>query len=213
MVVSTNGRLEQRTDGLWIHHGKLNLGPVGSGAAGAPLGTSGDLVVNRGDNTGAIYFAGQDKYIYYTGAQFVFAPALTSTALAPGAAQQFLGSYRAIAGFTISTPNVWNETNAQVTVTTTGGMVRVEACGTLIAQTAGQLIYVGTMVDAGIGGGDSLQAFQPLALNQITGFSVVNYYASPAGTHRYSVMLYSPNGNGGLWAGGYQQVWVNEQRR
>jgi hypothetical protein len=75
---------ERQSDGLWVHKGKLSVGPAGTAGGGQP----GDLSVSRGPGatTGAIYFGGlgAPQYIYWTGTAWQFQPGLTGAAIADG---------------------------------------------------------------------------------------------------------------------------------
>jgi hypothetical protein len=69
---------ERRTDGLWVHRGKLSVG-LPDLSAPAPF-RAGDLGVSRGDGTGVVYFGGRnDRYIYFDGTSFRFAGGTVKT--------------------------------------------------------------------------------------------------------------------------------------
>jgi hypothetical protein len=70
----TNG-YEQRSDGLFVHRGKMSVGPP----LPASIGQAGDLNVSRGNNTGTVYFASQDKYIHFNGTDWALNPLLAAS--------------------------------------------------------------------------------------------------------------------------------------
>ncbi|HZT54998.1 MAG TPA: hypothetical protein VFA35_02140 [Burkholderiaceae bacterium] len=133
--------------------------------------------------------------------------------LPAGTAQQLIGSYRAIAGWNIPATSAWYESVAQVNATTTGGVLRLEACGTVTHSVATAIMYIGLMIDGNPGYADSQTAVQPSLNGQLMPYSIIYYLGGlAAGAHRFSIMLYSPNMGAGLWSGAFQNLYVTEQR-
>lgn len=140
------------------------------------------------------------------------AGAIDTSELAANAAQAYLGSYYSGVSFTISPLNTWVESPAQVTVTTTGGVIRLEALGTLIGSAQGAITYVGLGID-GTCTQASLQVCQQPLANYIVPFHVLTYQQPAAGSHRFALFLYANTASGGLWSGGITSLYVNEQKR
>ena len=203
---------ERRSDGLWIHHGSLNIGPPP-----ATPRLPGDLTVNRGSNRGAVYLGSTgNAYLFYDGTKFQLAGGQlqVDAGLVPGTVISQLGSYRAVAGYTVPAANAWYESNAQVTVTTTGGRIRASASGSIIGPSAGQVVYLGFGTDFAGGNPtyDSLTAGHIPAANYTLPFAYTCYSTPAAGSHRFSICVYSNGAGGGLWGGVYTNLWIHEEK-
>lgn len=196
---------ERRTDGLWVHRGKLSVGAAGGGSAPftAPY-AAGDLNVSRAPNIGVIYFGGRsDTYLYFDGTKFnlvggplSFTPAadtITTSAIQGNAVQQMIGSYVQAVGWSLPQSNLWTESPIQVTVSLGGNPTRIEFTFAISCPTKGQRVLWGLMVDGGVpgvilGGIDAPEANYGAMANGC-------YYVTPvAGSHRLSIGVYGPSG-------------------
>lgn len=139
------------------------------------------------------------------------APQGGKVALPAGSAQQLLGSFRQVVSYSIPAAGNWYETPAQVSATTTGGLVRLEACGSLTHTVVNAVIYVGFMTDGGLTA-DSVTAASPGVANGVLPYSIVYYSTPSAALHRFSICLYTNITGGGFWNGAYQHLFVTEQR-
>lgn len=209
MTVSNGtSNLEQRTDGLWIHHGKMNVGPIGFLPTGATRGQAGDLGVHRGDNTGAIYFGSGDNYLYFNGAGFTFKPALDSTALAAGAAQALLGAQ--------NYQTVWNHpgtgwaaTPLTYTGAFTGAIVRIDVSMDVQSSVGSNYFHMEVRRD-----GTSILGSGPA--QTITGYTQCGYtlYDTPTvAVHTYQVFVYASLTGLSTIGGVPQTFYITEQRR
>lgn len=211
----TNG-YERRTDGLWLHHGKFSVGPIGD----APV-LAGDINANRGNGTGVYYFGGNStKYLYYDGTNFsliggalAFTPAANSiptSAIAANAVQQLIGSYQGAPAFTATT--AWGETPIQTTATTGGGLLRIECQTSWFSNTVGSYVWLGLGIDGTLTGGNGCQISFPSALGN-SGFLI--FYATPAaGSHRFALFAAASGASQSqISTGIYSYLYVTEQKR
>lgn len=208
---------ERRTDGLWVHKGKLSVGAAGNGAAGSSLDAprrAGDINAHRGDGTGVYYFGGRsDKYLYFDGTNFALQGGQlnVSGGLTPGLATTALGNYRALTGYTPPATGQWSESPAQVSATTAGGRIRCDGHGALIGSTVGTAIFVGLMID-GATSLDSLVAGQVPVANYFFPFAFTCYVTPAAGLRRFAIGLYVNALGSGFYNGAYTHLWITEQK-
>jgi hypothetical protein len=210
---------ERQTDGLWVHRGKLSVGPPGLG--GAPV-SSGDVNANRGNGTGVYYFGGRsDRYLFFDGTSFNlvgaplnFTPAANSiptSAIQADAVEQLSASYVQQLAWTLPQSNAWTETPAQVTVTFGGNRVRIEFAFVVTCPTKGQRVIWGIMLDGAapliaLGGVDAPEANYGAMANGC-------YYMVPsASTHRLGIGLYGPAG-AAIISQAATTFYVTEQKR
>jgi len=222
-VVTTSGSRQQETDGSWVHHGKFSAGRPGQGDA---PNQPGDINANRGDGTGVYYFGGLDrvggggKYLYWDGARFnlvggqLYIPAgLAPGTLPLGTVTAQLGVYRAVAAWYVPAINAWYESNAQVSVTTTGGRIRASACGAVIGGQVGTIVYLGLMTDTSVTF-DSLTAAQVTVANAPIPFAYTCYSTPSAAAHRFAICIYANGsaGSAGFWGGAFTNLWIHEEK-
>ena len=135
---------------------------------------------------------------------------VTTAKLAASAAQQYLGGYISGGSSPVYAQGAWVETAIQVTVTTSGGYVRIEAGAQLYMQALGYVMY-------GIGWDGTMQAalgtiHEQTANNQIP-VTFVYYHLPAAGTRRYAVWVNPQGATVTIWNGVASWMWVNEQKR
>ena len=212
----TNG-YEQRSDGLYVHLGKMDVGSLRVTNNLPPRsGVGVETLYDAPGQIGYILAYDRDAAAYRDlniNARNITLNTIGKVNLPASTAQQNLGSYRQIVGWTITATGAWYESPLQVAATPAGGRVRVEACGSLQSgSSANQIIYMGVGIDGAISL-DSLGATQFPVANSLQGFCVVGYITPSAAPHRIALFLYTDKtGGGGLWSGCYQQMWLHEQK-
>lgn len=185
-MFNTNGR---RTDGVWQHTGKLTVkSALELVAPEAPPGTPASLVLPNG--------------------------IITTPMLAPGAAQQLIGSFAQTVSWLLPQSNVWTETPIQVNCLFSGVPTRFTLNLLLGCPTKGQRVAWDLMIDgvrqtsAALGALDSPE-------NNYGSMATGTYYVPnmpAAGTHRVGVALYGPSGSqifNAIWS----TLYVTEERR
>ena len=211
---SANGR-QQLGSGLVTHRGIIDANSFrAQGILYPQSGKGAELIFNQANNIGTLQCYDRDaaQFLDLNLSARTITLNGTKVVLPAGSAQQLLGTYRNVISFSIPAAGGWYESPVQVNATTTGGMVRLEACGSLTHAAVSGIIYVGFMTDGAITA-DSVTAVSAALANQVMPFSIV-YYATPsAALHRFSIMLYTnTGGSSGFWSGAYQQIFVTEQK-
>lgn len=191
---------------------------------GTGIATPGDISVNRGNNTGAVYFVDNSHYLFWDGTQFVLnggklqlnTPASIRTQdLASGAAQQQLGSY--IAALTQSTAVTGQWLVSSMTtpaVACSGVLTRFEVTTFVWHSAANAIIMLGVGMDGAATWPSLAMTGCPVAGQPY--LMTFTYYATPpAGTHTFSVLYYNVSAGtanlGHTWA--YSTFYVTEQKR
>ena len=177
---------ERRTDGYWIHTGKLVVrSALEIQPPEQPPGGTTSLVLPDG--------------------------VITTPMIAPQACQQLLGSYVQLVSFTLSQTNVWTETPIQVNVTFGGNLVRIEFAFAITCPTKGQHVAWGMMLD----GASPLVILGALDAPEANYGTMANgcyYLTPPAATHRLAIGLYGPSGSS-LINTIATTLYVTEQKR
>lgn len=203
---------ERRTDGLWIHKGKLS---VGATTPGVP-GLSGDINANRGGGTGAYYFGGQgDKYLFFNGTDFVFSPPLGPVALAAGAAQQQIAAYRSGVSVNTTAVSTWVITSISTgPVACSGFLTRFEVTTMAWHSVATGVLLIGLAADGAVYM-DSCAMIQQQVANQPTPVTFIAYGTPSAATHTFGLALYSTVAGTANLGHTFMNttIYVTEQRR
>lgn len=213
---SSNGR-QQIGSGLVTHKGIIDSNSFrAQGILSPQTGRGLELIYNQTGPYGIVQSYDRDAAAYtdlYLSAKNInLTPQGGKVTLPAGSVQQLLGSYRQVITWSIPASGNWYETPAQVSATTTGGMVRLEACGSLTHATLSAVTYVGFMCDGALTA-DSLTAVSAPQANAVMSYSAIYYFTPSAALHRFSIMLYTNSaGVGGFWSGAYQNLFVTEQR-
>jgi hypothetical protein len=211
---------ERQTDGLWVHKGRLSVGPPGSGPA-VP-GQSGDLNVNRGNGQGAIYFGGKSQYLYFDGIVWRFQPPLDGTAIAdgsigtadiaPNAVQSPIGQAFVTTAWSTTVVSSYVNTPLSVSVTTTGGMLRFEASMMMSHSVKSGAWLTGYSLDAVVQ--VNLSLVNSPDSNYLVPIAWVFYATPPAGTHTITVHALNQSAGTLTMVGGMTNcLWVTEQKR
>jgi hypothetical protein len=158
----------RRTDGYWMHTGKLVVRSVLElQPPEQPPGGTASLVLPNG--------------------------VITTPMIAPQACQELIGSYVQLVSFTLSQTNVWTETPIQVNVTFGGNRVRIEFAFAVSCPTKGQHVAWGIMLD----GANPLVILGALDAPEANYGAMASgcYYLTPSATsHRLAIGLYGPSG-------------------
>lgn len=212
----SNGR-QQLGSGLVTHRGIIDSNSFrATGNLWPQHGAGLELIYDQPSKTGYLQSYDRDASAYtdlnVTGKNVTLATNGGKVTLPAGTTQQLLGTYRQIAAWNIPATGAWYESNAQVSATTTGGLVRLEACGSLTHPAANAVIYVGFMTDGSVTA-DSLTVASSGTANWVSPYSIVYYFSPSAALHRFSICLYTNiAGASGFWSGAYQNLFVTEQR-
>jgi hypothetical protein len=219
---SSNGR-QQLGSGLVTHRGIIDANCVRAQGNLYPQSGRGlELLYDQTAKQGLIYSYDRDAQVWtdlnLTGKNVMLNAPGGKVSLPAGTVQSTVGT-RWIGTYNLPAAGTWYESPVQQTATVTAGnMVRVEASGTVGHSVAGGIVYVGVGIDGAIAtGGDSMFCCQPNngGGNTITGYSFCAYLSSQiatSGAHRFAVFLHTNAVGASMWAGGYQYIWVTEQR-
>src|SRR5262245_24199947 len=228
-ILKDDGR-ERRSDGLLKHVGLADLGSIrsmdnltanvaqGAGLELLYVKSTSDGYVQVYDRTnqafGDLHIQGKNISMTPVGGSLSLPASCVGTAqIQANAVTQLLGTYRQVSNWTVPGPNTWYESPAQVTATTTGGRIRLDASGALTSNTAGAGVYVGVMTDGSVTF-DSLTAATIAGVGYAVPFAFTCYCTPLGAMHRFAIALYSPTATpSGLWGGGYTDLWVTEERR
>ena len=135
---------------------------------------------------------------------------INTSGIAANAVWQYLGGYRATINWSIPASGTWYETPSQLTTTTSGGMCRIDACGSFTIPNTGQGCYVGFGVDGTLMY-DSLFVCSAGANGQVFGYSYTVFTQPAASSHRFATFMYGTPGAGfNNWT---QLLYVTEQKR
>jgi hypothetical protein len=138
---------------------------------------------------------------------------VTTAMLAPGAAQQLIGSYVAGNSFATTTINAWVPTTATTgSIACSGAQCRIE-CGTQFYHSlAGAGVYTGLMVDGGVVGAMSYSIIPGASWTVQVGWTF--YYTPPAGNRTFTLGLLTANaGTTTIQGAALTSLYVTEQRR
>jgi len=179
----TNG-YERRTDGLWLHTGRLI---VRGGPVDLPDGAIGTAELADG--------------------------AVTTAKLATNAAQQLIGQYQAVPTFTTTTVGVWTVTTVSTgSIACSGARCRIVCSGTAFHSVAGTQVTLGLMVDAVAT--YSMLAFAAPGVNYVVPFCFEVYHVPAAGNHTFALMLNNgATGTAGLFGNVFHTLFVSEEKR
>jgi hypothetical protein len=141
------------------------------------------------------------------------AGSVPTAALAPNSVQQLLVQDLTNRSWTIGTSiNTWLETAAQVSVVTSGGLLRVEFFAPVVGPSAAAPVYLSIGVD-GVMPTGSLQYGTIPGANYVVPMSGVYYTTPSAGTHRISIFMYAGVSGCGFSSGALTGLIVTEQKR
>lgn len=192
----TNG-YEQRTDGLWLHRGKADIGTVRILNYLTPNTGQGLELGHVPGPSGAGYVQAYDRDLsasrdlFITGKNINLTPvggalnlpagSIGTTAIAPNAVQQLIGSYAAVPTFSTTVTGSWIGTPVLANFVSSGGLLRIEWVAAFYHSAAGGGWYLGFGYDGvasvTIGFGQSA------IVNHGVTISGVMYSTPPAGSH------------------------------
>jgi len=141
------------------------------------------------------------------------AGSITTPMLAANAAQQLLGTWDGAATFSTTTTGTWQATPVSVSVTTGGGVIRIECAFSIYHSAANAGVYAGIYVD-GVQLASNMVVNMP-GNNSLLPISFVYYDTGrAAGAHTYALWL--QNGNAGtltLCNFNNSTLFITEQKR
>ena len=212
LSISQHG-LEQQTNGLWVHRGKMSVGQPAVGVPGGP----GDLNVNRGGGQGVIYFGSSgSSYIHYTNTSngWSFVPPLGTTALAANVVHQPVVTYWAGVSWSTPSAGAWHETPIQATgtVPADSGPLRVEYTVPILNTVAGSINYIGLGLNGSLS--VAVAACHEPAANYVQTLSGTYYWQGMgAGSYRFAIFMHATSGVGTIWNGVGTSLYVTAQKR
>jgi hypothetical protein len=218
-TTASNGR-QELTNGLRVHKGVFDTSLLrATNNVTVPRSGAGTEISfdPKGAQFGAIQAydrdAGAYRDLYVVGKNVTVQANGGKATLPAGTAQQLLGQYYTASAWATSAPNTWQESPIQTpTFTSTGGVLRIEAHGSIVGSVLGSVIAMGLGID-GVVTWPSIQVLWPPANNAPVAYSFHMYHSSlAAGVHRVSVFVNVNTGVATLWASSNQGLWVTEQR-
>ena len=218
----TNNGYEQRSDGLWIHSGSLQVAPGWRSPGGTRLAavlsangrtdgaTDYGLQVTNQSRTRNNLLVRDDGLVSMD--QLAVAQGIPTSQIQANAVQQPLGNYQASPTWNTNVQNAWVQTPIAVTVTTAGGLLRCEWTVTLFHSAVNGQWFVGFGWDNGVtfiaGFGWSSVANLPVTV------SGIYYVTLGAGPHPIAVWVDSLSvGTLNVHTSILQTLWVTEQKR
>jgi hypothetical protein len=186
-VVIVQG-FERRTDGYWVHTGKLVVrSALELQPPEQPPGGTASLVLPDG--------------------------IITTPMIAQNAVQEQIGSFAQLVSFTLTQTNVWTETPVQVTATVDVVRTRIEFNVLIGSPTKGQRVLWGIMVDGSAPGQGALGGVDTPE-NNYGSMAVGTYYFTPstAASHRFAFGLYGPAG-AQIFNAFASTLYVTQQKR
>jgi hypothetical protein len=230
----TNG-YEQTSSGLWTHKGKAEIGSaritqglppnIGQGLElGHIPGPSGYGYVQAYDRDIAqyrdLYLVGKNISIGANngGATTILAPlnlpanSVGTSQIQANAVQQYLGGIATAAGWSTTVTNTWVLTNVTLTVTSGGGMLRIEATVPIYHTVAGAVVYVGWALDGAVQRAAALLNITGVNYTQTVSFT--DYGQPAAGSHTFAVAVFNATaGTLGINTASSALLYVTEQKR
>jgi hypothetical protein len=208
---------EQRTDGLWVHRGKADFGSLRATNTLPPISGQGLEVSHVPGPSGAGYIVAYDRDIAaYRDLNLVGKNVTLSTlgggklGLPANSVQQLIGNVGS-STWSTTTVTAWVATALTTSVTTGGGMLRVEVCFIGYHSVAGGQWLTGLGWDGVVQVGMS-QTTTPVA-NYGSTVSWVDYVTLPSGAHTVTVFAYNYTaGTLGIVAGVASTLFVTEQK-
>lgn len=228
-TIVESGR-ERRSDGLFKHLGLLDTASfrVTDNLVAASLPGAGmELLYNKPTQTSYIQSIDRDagvlRDLTISARNITLAPTAPGTlvlpagsvgtaAIATGAVSQALGSYFATPGFTTTVINAWIVTPISVSITSSGGLLRIEASTPIYHSVAGAGFYLGWMMDGS--NQNSLAYYISPAANCTVNFGMT-WYAQPiAGIHTIALSVFNATaGTLSTNSAAYSSIYVTEQKR
>jgi hypothetical protein len=225
-LVIDNGR-ERRTDGLLKHLGQIDTSSLrvcGMGGHPALTGAGVETYYNVAALAGVIQCYDRDAQAYrdltINTHNLTLAPqsggTLTLPANSVGTAQIQANAVQQPIGSWVGSPSYsnavapWVETPLSVTVTSSGGLLRVEWSVTFFTNAAGTVWW-------GVGWNGAAQAgtsiHNPTAANQSMLASGTFYWTLAAGTYRFALFTGASGATMTVNTGITSSLWVTEQKR
>lgn len=213
----TNG-YERRSDGLWVHRGKADIGTLRVTTNMWPVAGQGlELVYNPAAALGQIQSYNRDTATWgdlnINAKNITLAPQAGGKVNLPaGTAQAQIGVYVNTPTFSTTAPSSWVATPITCQATSTGGLLRVEYSVLISHTVATATLYHGVALDTVVQGPWSYDQV-PAAGGLIRG--VGGLYLTPAaGLHTFTVNLFNNTGSGtmSIPAAGHCYLYVTEQR-